>query len=504
MQKLESTLEPAGFSHAEFQIAINRNDEEKINALIQTIVHANLCEKDLNTKDPRDLKTVELKRESIAYIVASYLGINYSADGLQLESGYSTDLEMHEMKRILHTIQKKSHRLINQINEKYMEYQNQPKQQMPDNVTISEMERYGYKYSKAKMLPLKEKALELFDENKEVYILNSDNTEKRAIDKIELSQHLENGGLAGIRMEDFSLPNEKEIITQEVLQFKAENGIEKGEFENKRFENCLFLLSSYFSKNSYDNSKFKNCIFVGSNFQQSSFVNCVFENCTFDDVNFYDADLSFTEIKNCYYKDVLLEKANLNEAVIKDTEFDSTLVSRIKLDYTTFDNVRFKNIEEPKMVNLDKVRLIPPKNISEEAYKKHVERTLCPSPNVQFEVWQLKVIPENRELLFRTYNETLEKAIILDIGNYEKVYTGKMYSDTSLENIYVTLNYNPPENYKGRSMSVSDVIITTEDKGKYKAYYVDSIGFKEIPYLAEQYKMIQAQKNKDLELEINN
>ncbi|MCD8337408.1 MAG: YodL domain-containing protein [Lachnospiraceae bacterium] len=49
-----------------------------------------------------------------------------------------------------------------------------------------------------------------------------------------------------------------------------------------------------------------------------------------------------------------------------------------------------------------------------------------------------------------------------------------------LEDIYVRFNADLPEDYEGHSLSVSDVVLVNQN-GKASAWYVDSIGFKELP-----------------------
>ena len=50
----------------------------------------------------------------------------------------------------------------------------------------------------------------------------------------------------------------------------------------------------------------------------------------------------------------------------------------------------------------------------------------------------------------------------------------------TLEDIYRRFNIDHPEDFRGHSLSVSDVVVLHEN-GADAAYYVDSIGFKELP-----------------------
>ena len=65
---------------------------------------------------------------------------------------------------------------------------------------------------------------------------------------------------------------------------------------------------------------------------------------------------------------------------------------------------------------------------------------------------------------------------------YDRVYDGKM-DCISLESIYQKFNVDHPADYKGRSLSVSDVVeIRESDTLNPGFYFVDSIGFKSISF----------------------
>ena len=56
----------------------------------------------------------------------------------------------------------------------------------------------------------------------------------------------------------------------------------------------------------------------------------------------------------------------------------------------------------------------------------------------------------------------------------------------SLEDIYTRFNIDHPKDFKGHSLSVSDVVVLHQN-GQDAAHYVDSFGYKEVPeFLQEQ------------------
>ena len=70
--------------------------------------------------------------------------------------------------------------------------------------------------------------------------------------------------------------------------------------------------------------------------------------------------------------------------------------------------------------------------------------------------------------------------------NYELVYSAELTPGTSLEDIYTRFNIDHPKDFKGHSLSVSDVVVLHQN-GQDAAHYVDSFGYKEVPeFLQEQ------------------
>lgn len=88
-------------------------------------------------------------------------------------------------------------------------------------------------------------------------------------------------------------------------------------------------------------------------------------------------------------------------------------------------------------------------------------------------------IPDKRDLRFAPYDELQRKHFSVDKANYSHVYTGK-YNGESLDAIYERFNLQHPFDFRGHSLSVSDVVVIHQG-GVDTAYYVDSYGFKQVP-----------------------
>ena len=103
-----------------------------------------------------------------------------------------------------------------------------------------------------------------------------------------------------------------------------------------------------------------------------------------------------------------------------------------------------------------------------------------------FSIYQLKGGDETRDLRFEPYDRLQAAGNVVDKENYALIYTAPLTPGTSLEDIYTRFNIDHPKDFKGHSLSVSDVVVLHQN-GQDAAHYVDSFGYKEVPeFLQEQ------------------
>ena len=87
--------------------------------------------------------------------------------------------------------------------------------------------------------------------------------------------------------------------------------------------------------------------------------------------------------------------------------------------------------------------------------------------------------------------DTRELDTLVHPDSYDLVYQGPLSQEYEspaervLENLFVRFNTNQDADYTGRSMSVSDVVVLNQN-GTIRSYYVDPIGFQEIPDFLSQ------------------
>ena len=94
---------------------------------------------------------------------------------------------------------------------------------------------------------------------------------------------------------------------------------------------------------------------------------------------------------------------------------------------------------------------------------------------MSYKILQLKKNEEGHKYLFLRYNENDVPSKSL----YNVVYSGEVESSENvmgvLEGLFRKFNFNHPADFKGHSLSVSDIV---ELDGKY--YYCDSFGYVEL------------------------
>ena len=116
-----------------------------------------------------------------------------------------------------------------------------------------------------------------------------------------------------------------------------------------------------------------------------------------------------------------------------------------------------------------------------QLYAKAQETAKTAEPDKDtFSIYQIKGGDETRDLRFEPYDRLQAAGNVVDRANYELVYSAPLAPGTSLEDIYTRFNIDHPKDFKGHSLSVSDVVVLHQD-GQDAAHYVDSFGYKEVP-----------------------
>ena len=103
-----------------------------------------------------------------------------------------------------------------------------------------------------------------------------------------------------------------------------------------------------------------------------------------------------------------------------------------------------------------------------------------------FSIYQLKRGDETRDYRFEPYDRLQAAGLSVEAANYDLIYTAPLAPDMTLEDISVRFNIDHPKDFKGHSLSTSDVVVLHQN-GQDTAHYADSYGYREVPeFLHEQ------------------
>lgn len=88
--------------------------------------------------------------------------------------------------------------------------------------------------------------------------------------------------------------------------------------------------------------------------------------------------------------------------------------------------------------------------------------------------------------LLKKIKFTKETKIMTNEQNKTNPFYGKTVVVRNPEEVFQVFNYAHPDGYKGRSMSVSDIVVFEYSNGKKAAYFCSRFGFKIVAYWKDE------------------
>ena len=136
------------------------------------------------------------------------------------------------------------------------------------------------------------------------------------------------------------------------------------------------------------------------------------------------------------------------------------------------------------------------------AHQQRIEHEQSPlaQPETPFsyDIYQIREGNAYHSLRFANLSELGHMRQPVQKSNYEQIYTGTLSENSAdgqsshtevLESLYEKFNLQHPADYRGHSLSVSDVVVLHEN-GRDTAYFCDSIGFKEVPEFLQEENLV--------------
>ena len=117
----------------------------------------------------------------------------------------------------------------------------------------------------------------------------------------------------------------------------------------------------------------------------------------------------------------------------------------------------------------------------ENGEQEHLNEDLFFNSNQDsYAIYQIKDDSKGREYLFMGMEYLKKQGISAEYDDYQMVYSDVLAENETLDSLYEKFNIRRPLDFKGHSLSVSDVVALKKD-GEISAHYVDSFGYTELP-----------------------
>lgn len=131
-------------------------------------------------------------------------------------------------------------------------------------------------------------------------------------------------------------------------------------------------------------------------------------------------------------------------------------------------------------VDVERIRTLEKRMQEYPQIKSLKEAKLLLGTENRYGIYQIIDGSPGREYEFMDINFIERHGYQVKKEDYELIYSDEMRYGDTLDSLYEKFNIAHPADYTGHSLSVSDIVVLNEN-GNVKAYFVDSISFRELP-----------------------
>mgnify|MGYP000322094120 CR=1 FL=1 len=133
-------------------------------------------------------------------------------------------------------------------------------------------------------------------------------------------------------------------------------------------------------------------------------------------------------------------------------------------------------------------------DLEQERNMAERENMLLYGSEKQFGIYQITARDPEHDYRFMGLDYVQKKGMTVSRADYDLIYAAPLTDKDTLDGIYERFNIQRPADFTGHSLSVSDVVVLN-DGSTVKAYYVDSIGFVELPDFFKERNMDLQKEN---------
>ena len=505
-----------GYFHTEEKrIAVQENmsESQTLKTMVHEVAHSMLHNKEINRDDlmeapAKDRNTKEVEAESVAYTVCQHFGIDTSDYSFGYIVGWSSGKDMKELKSSLDIIRKTSSELITGIEGVLRELQ-----------LNREMEQ---EQSKECILLIQNEDLTEFSlvnvrgmDTQELVAALSNMSED---DKLSIQAYLESKGAWTTELgneksrefEEYHLDVRYNLDTDEIIDVKAKIA-EQIDSNHSVMEQAEQLINQLEAKKNIFTSDERNLIvnyayklddmdktrelaeklaYQIEYAQQDVGLTIIDAQAEIDALP--DPMIGLSEMREYGYTwNEMLPLTQEKALELFDHDLPVYLLHNDGSETTVEDRKQITEhegifgIEKGDWENERKLRSMQAELSDNEINK---EAKLLYGSSDKYGIYQLKHNPELDHLRFEGTESLKRMGITKDNfdaikpENYELIYVGNLSElqeqteGEMLEAIYEKFNIDHPEDYRGHSLSVSDIVVLHQN-GKNSAHFVDSFGF---------------------------
>ncbi|MDY6279861.1 MAG: YodL domain-containing protein [Roseburia faecis] len=522
-----------GYFHTEEKrIAVQENmsESQTLKTMVHEVAHSMLHNKEINRDDlmeapAKDRNTKEVEAESVAYTVCQHFGIDTSDYSFGYIAGWSSGKDMKELKSSLDTIRKTASELITGIEGALRELQ-----------LNREMEQ---EQSKECILLIQNEDLTEFSlvnvrgmDTQELVAALSNMSED---DKLSIQAYLESKGAWTTEIgnektrefEEYHLDVRYNLDTDEIIDVKAKIA-EQIDSNRSVMEQAEQLINQLEAEKNIFTSDERNLIvnyaykiddmdktrelaeklaYQIEYAQQDVGLTIIDAQAEIDALP--DPMIGLSEMREYGYTwnemlPLTQEKAlelfdhDLPVHLLHNDGSETTVEDRKQI--TEHDGIF--GIEKGDWEDERKLRSMQA-GLSDNDINK--EAQLLYGSSDKYGIYQLKHNPELDHLRFEGTESLKRMGITKDNfdaikpENYELIYVGELSElqeqteGETLEAIYEKFNIDHPEDYRGHSLSVSDIVVLHQN-GENSAHFVDSFGFTGIPDFMQTLEGVKEQE----------
>ena len=528
-----------GYFHTEEKrIAVQENmsESQTLKTMVHEVAHSMLHNKEINRDDlmeapVKDRNTKEVEAESVAYTVCQHFGIDTSDYSFGYIAGWSSGKDMKELKSSLDTIRKTASELITgiegalrelQLNREIEQEQSKKCILLIQNEDLTEfslvnvhgMDTQELVAALSRMSEDDKLSIQAYLESKGAWTTEVGNEKTREFEEYHLDVRY---NLDTDEIIDVKAKIAEQIDSNLSVMEQAEQLINQLEAEKTIFtsdERNLIVNYAYKLDDMNKTRELAEKLAYQLEYAQPDVGLTIIDAQTEID-SLPDPMIGLSEMREYgYIWNEMLPLTQEKALELFDHDLPVYLLHNDGSEITVEDRKQITEyegilgIEKGDWENERKLRSMQAK-LSDNQINK--EAQLLYGSSDKYGIYQLKHNPELNHLRFEGTESLKRMGITKDNfdaikpGNYELIYVGELselqeqIEGETLEAIYEKFNIDHPEDYRGHSLSVSDIVVLHQN-GENSAHFVDSFGFTGLPDFMQT---LEGVKEQEAEIDIS-